>query len=273
MTVLPTVLITGASGNLGAKLCAHFSALGWSMRLLDIASHGDDAITTADLTAWDGNWVERFDKVDTVIHLAGRPSPRSSWESVVRYNFDMTQNVYEAAVRGRARRLIFASSNWVMAGHRFDLSPLRTDMPPCPVNPYGVSKLVGERLGRSYHERHGLEVICFRIGYCQEADNPPGRSMGMGKWGQSMWLSNRDLCHGMERAVLAENIGFKVLNLMSDNPGMRWDIATTSETIGYLPRDGAAPDLSDEMMAQEEEVRRMHAAMDELRERAAQYDT
>ena len=32
----------------------------------------------------------------------------------------------------------------------------------------------------------------------------------------------------MERAVLAEGVGFAVLNLMSDNPGMRWDIETTA---------------------------------------------
>jgi hypothetical protein len=49
----------------------------------------------------------------------------------------------------------------------------------------------------------------------------------------------------MERAVLAEGVGFAVLNLMSDNPGMRWDIETTKRTIGYAPLDGAAPSLTE----------------------------
>ena len=31
-----TVLITGAGGNIGTKLRAHFSALGWTLRLLDV---------------------------------------------------------------------------------------------------------------------------------------------------------------------------------------------------------------------------------------------
>jgi len=265
------VLITGASGNLGTKLRAHFATLGWSVRALDIT--GDDTITAADFTVWDSGWAAQFEGMDAIIHLAGRPSPRTSWEDVVRYNFDMTQNVYEAAARGGSRRLIFASSNWVMAGHRYDDSPLRTNMPPCPVNPYGVSKLVGERLGRSYHERDGLEVICFRIGYCQKGENLAGRTMGMGSWGQFMWLSNRDFCHGMERGVMAENIGFEVLNLMSDNPGMRWDIDTTRRVIGYTPQDGAAPNLSEEMRAQEAELTRMNAAMEDLRERSVQFDS
>jgi len=260
MNTPPTVLITGASGNLGTKLRAHFTALGWSLRLLDVGAEAGGA----DLTVWNEAWVAQFAGVDAVIHLAGRPSPHIPWEEAVRYNIDMTQNVFEAAVRGRARRLIFASSNWVMAGHRFDQSPLRTDMPPCPVNPYGVSKLIGERLGRSYHERHGLEVICFRIGYCQKAENLAGQSMGMGSWGQFMWLSNADMCHGMERGVLAEGVGFAVLNLMSDNPGMRWDIAATEAVLGWTAQDGAMPTLTPDIIAEEDTARQTRALQSRL---------
>jgi NAD+ dependent glucose-6-phosphate dehydrogenase len=266
----PTVLITGAAGNLGSKLRAHFTALGWTLRLIDVDSGGDPAITAADLSRWEDRWAALFAGVDAVIHFAGRPSPETSWEDAVRYNFDLTQNVYEAAARQGAKRLVFASSNWTMAGHRFAEGPLTTDMPPHPINPYGVSKLVGERLGRSYHERTGLEVICFRIGYTQRGENPPGASMRWGSWGQLMWLSNRDLCQAMERAVLAPNVGFAVLNLMSDNPGMRWDIETTKRAIGYAPQDGAAPVMSPEAVAQEANARRIHESAAQLQELAGQ---
>ena len=251
-----TVLITGAAGNLGQKLRAHFASLGWTLRLLDVDAN-DSAVTTADLSVWDDAWVRQFADVDAVIHLAGRPSPRTPWDEVVRYNFDLTHNVYEAAARQKAKRLVFASSNWVMAGHRFGEGPLTTSMEPSPVNPYGVSKLVGERLGRSYHERWGLSVICFRIGYCQRGENRHGRHMGWESWGQLMWLSDRDFCNAMERAVLAENVGFEVLNLMSDNPGMRWDIETTKHVIGYAPKDGEPADMTDEMRANEDVSRQL----------------
>jgi NAD+ dependent glucose-6-phosphate dehydrogenase len=46
-----------------------------------------------------------------------------------------------------------------------------------------------------------------------------------------------------------------VLNLMSDNPGMRWDIEETKKVIGYAPLDGHVAVLSDEMAEQEEMVR------------------
>ncbi len=261
-----TVLITGARGNIGTKLRAHFTSLGWSLRLLDVNAGGDSAVAAADLSKWDEAWVSQFAGVDAVIHLAGRPSPRTSWADAVTFNFDLTQNVYEACVRQGAKRLIFASSNWAVAGHRFDDLELTPDIEPRPVNAYGVSKLVGERLGRSYHERDGLSVICFRIGYLQRDDNQPGAHMGWGSWGQLMWLSNRDLCNAMERAVLAEGVGFAVLNLMSDNPGMRWDIETTKRTIGYAPRDGAAPVMSDAAKADEAAAREIALSTHELRE-------
>jgi hypothetical protein len=241
------VLITGAGGNLGTKLRAHFTALGWSTRLLDIDAHGDPAIQAADLAQWDDAWVARFAGVDAVIHLAGDPNSGASWASVQRLNIDLTANVYEAAAAQQVRRVVFASSNWVMAGHRSGTGPLTTDMAPYPVNPYGVSKLVGERMGRSIQARRGVSVICFRIGYVQRGENQPGPHMGWSTWGQAMWLSNRDLSQAMERAVLAEGVGFAVLNLMSDNPGMRWDIETTKRTIGYAPQDGAAPMLTEQI--------------------------
>jgi uronate dehydrogenase len=232
-----TVAITGARGNLGTKLRAHFAGLGWAVRLLDVASGGDAAIVEADLAAYDEAWARHLAGADAVVHLAGDPSPSASWASVQKLNIDLTHNVYEAAARHGAKRVIFASSNWTMAGHRFADFPLTTDREAAPVNAYGVSKLIGERIGRAFAEHRGVSSISFRIGYCQKGDNIPGPHMGWGSWGQLMWLSNRDLCQAMERAVLAEGVDFAVLNLMSDNPGMRWDIETTKRTIGYAPRD------------------------------------
>ena len=104
-----TVLITGAGGNIGTKLRAHFTGLGWTLRLLDVDARGDAAIAAADLAEWDEGWVAQFAGVDAVIHLAGDPSPRGSWSSMQRLNIDLTLNVYEAAVRQGAKRLIFAS--------------------------------------------------------------------------------------------------------------------------------------------------------------------
>jgi len=253
-----TVLITGAAGNIGRKLRAHFTSLGWTLRLLDITDGGDPAITLADLAQWNDSWAAQFKDVDAVVHLAGDPRPHAPWADIQRANIDLIMNVYEAAARGGAKRLIFASSNWTVAGHRFETTPLTTDIEPYPINPYGISKLIGERIGRSYSERWGLSVICFRIGYNQhDPGNLPGPQMGMGAWGQLMWLSDRDLCQGFEKAVLApDSLKFTVINLMSNNPGMRWDLTATEQAIGYVPQDGAPVQQTPAMAANTESAER-----------------
>jgi nucleoside-diphosphate-sugar epimerase len=259
-----TVAIAGAGGNLGAKLRHHFEALGWSLRLLDVADGGDPGIRVHDLARWDETWAAQLAGVDAVVLLAGDPQSSAPWPSVARLNLDLTLNVYEAAARGGAKRLIFASSNWTMAGHRFAAGELTTERAAEPVNPYGASKLFGERLGRSYSERWGMSVICFRIGYCQRGDNLPGPHMGWGEWGQQMWLSNRDLCQGFEKAVTAgDEVRFAVLNLMSANPGMRWDLEATRRAIGYVPLDGQTPEVTPEQRADAERAREARAAIEQ----------
>jgi nucleoside-diphosphate-sugar epimerase len=260
-----SVVITGATGNIGAKLRRHFELLGWTLRLLDVTDGGDPSVFKSDLAVWDDAWARQLADADAVILLAGDPHSDADWPSVVRLNLDLTLNVYEAAARYEAKRLIFASSNWTMAGHRFAGGGLPTDRDPYPINPYGASKLFGERLGRSYSERWGMSVICFRIGYCQHGENRPGRHMGWGEWGQAMWLSDRDLCHGFEKAVTApESVRFAVLNLMSANPGMRWDIETARRTIGYAPLDGQAPDVTQEQREGAQRSRELHQRREEI---------
>ncbi|MDX2027094.1 MAG: NAD(P)-dependent oxidoreductase [Alphaproteobacteria bacterium] len=235
-----TVLITGASGNLGRKLRLHFTALGWHLRLLDRRRKGDDVVTIANLAHDDESWMQHFVGVDAVVHLAADASPDAGWNSIIPNNMDATRNVLRAAQRHGVRRMVFASSNWVMAGYQFERMRLTADLPPRPAHPYGVSKLFGEQMG-AYAAQQGLSFIALRIGYCQHREgNRPGPHMEYGSWGQLMWLSDRDMCQGMERAVLAEGVDYAVLNLVSDNPGMPWDIGETRRVIGYTPQDGAA---------------------------------
>ena len=256
-----TVVITGAAGNIGGKLRAHFGSLGWTLRSLDVRAAPD--VQQADLLDADGTWVAALTAADAVIHLAGHPAPTGSWTQG-QQNIDTTANVLRAAREHGARRVIFASSNWVMAGYRFSSTRLSPDLPPHPLNPYGVSKLVGERMGRDVAAQ-GLSFIAFRIGWNQGTPgNQPGPHMRMGAWGQQMWLSDRDLCHGFERAVLADGVRFAVLNLMSDNPGMPWDLDTTRQTIGYSPRDGWTAVLDEDARRREDLARRSRALSADL---------
>jgi NAD+ dependent glucose-6-phosphate dehydrogenase len=112
-------------------------------------------------------------------------------------------------------------------------------MEPAPINPYGASKLFGERVGKIFAERYGVSFIAFRIGVCQRAnDNRHGPWIPFGHWGQQMWVSDRDLCRAFEHAIDDERIGFGVYNLVSNNPSMRWEIDTLRDELGFVPKDG-----------------------------------
>jgi uronate dehydrogenase len=238
-----TVLITGATGNIGTKLRRHLEAqAGYDLRLLCLNPGVDPQVQTADLSVWDEGWAQAFAGVDTVLHIAADPSPIASWARIQQLNLDLYFNVMAAAQQHGVRRVVFASSNFVVAGYRFRRDPLTAGMAPWPINAYGMSKLVGERLGKMFAERYGMSFIGFRIGVNQRRyENRFGPWIPFGGWGQEMWVSDRDLCTAFQAAIDDRTVSFGVYNLVSDNPGMRWDIEPLRRDLGFVPQDGALP--------------------------------
>lgn len=246
------VLITGAGGNLGKKLCNHLRGR-FELRLLDINPRGDNEIFQADLGVWDKAWVTLFHDVNTVIHLAADPNQFQTWSRLIRPNIDSVINVFSASVRSGVQRVVFASSNHVMGGYRNDQDteristyiPVRPGLrsvvkgKTCDSTPYSSLKLFGERLGKCYADIHGISFIAVRIGWVARGANlAKDIRYGHDEWSKMMWLSNRDFCHLMEQCIKAdESIGFAIVNGMSSNRGMRWDIQYTRELLGYKPQD------------------------------------
>lgn len=228
------VLITGATGNLGRKATAALRGHD-DVELVDI---GD-----ADLSTYDAEWVNAFEGVDVVLHLAGDPRPVATWQSALSLNVDLSLNVLRACKAGSVRRFVFASSNWVLGGYRFTDELLTPDTTPCPVNAYGVSKLAIERVGAAVAAGCQMSFLALRIGWCQPGENCPGPHMSFGRWGQELWLSNDDWAQAVQRACTAPFEGFAVLNVMSRVAGSRWDLTETERLIGYQPQSAHMPRL------------------------------
>ncbi len=252
MSQTPTILITGSAGNLGSKLRQHLEGR-YPLRLLDRPGVGDPASHGADLAVWDSSWTNLFSGVDVVVHLAADPTAQQSWPALVGPNVDALLNVFHSAVRAGVKRVVYASSNHVMGGYKDLAEPwlLTTSLPPRPgaryvvhgeqrdSSDYGSAKLFGERLGHHLAVAQSLSVIALRIGWVQPGAN---RSQDIpaerGDWFRLMWLSNRDYLQLMEKCILADPaIRFAVLNGMSANSGMRWDIEETRRLVGYEPQD------------------------------------
>ena len=252
MAADPTLVLTGARGNLGGKLAA---ALGthYTLRCLDLQGGGD--CIAADLGAFDDSWARHFKGAQAVLHFAGEPRPTAPWALVHRANIVATANVLRAARMHGIERVIFASTNQVMAGYRFSEKLVTTDMPPAPLNPYAVSKLFCEEAGRAFESETGISFIAFRIGNILPGENIPHPAMGIGIWGQQMWLSNRDFIAAAQAALVVPGVPFAILNLVSNNPGMRWDLAETRRVLGYSPKDGFAAHAAPEDVAEDQMAR------------------
>jgi NAD+ dependent glucose-6-phosphate dehydrogenase len=239
------VIVTGSTGNLGAKAVTALRKLGGFeiVRVGRNAGNEPDVIV-ADLARYDTGWARHFAGAEAVLHLAADPKPVADWPTVVPLNIDLSLNLFRAAEEGGVGRIIFASSNWVLGGYRFREDRLSDSLPPRPVNPYGASKLFIERYGLSFAERTGIGVLILRVGYCQPGENRPGPHMAFGRWGQEMWLGNQDWEQAVVKAVTSSFRGAAVLNIVSVNEGMRWDLERARAAIGYAPTERHRPSLS-----------------------------
>jgi NAD+ dependent glucose-6-phosphate dehydrogenase len=245
--------ITGVNGNLGGKLVAALRS-DCTLRCFDV--RGGQNAMAADLASYAESWARHLKGVDTVLHFAGESQPTASWADAQHGNIVATANVLRAARTYRVRRIVFASSNQVMGGYRFSDQVITTDLPPAPLNPYAVSKLFCEEAGRAFASETGISFIALRIGNIQPGENIPHRGMGLGLWGQLMWLSNRDFIDGVRSAIAVRDVPFAIVNLVSNNVGTPWDLTYTQRILGFKPQDGFTPDLSPEDKEEEDMARR-----------------
>jgi nucleoside-diphosphate-sugar epimerase len=107
---------------------------------------------------------------DAVVHVAAIPN---IWggpgERIVNVNVVGTWNVLQAAEEAGARRVILCSSDsvvgfTVMSGSMRgpDYAPVDAAHPLCATDPYALSKVLCERIGRAFVDRGRMEVIALR---------------------------------------------------------------------------------------------------------------
>lgn len=233
------VLVTGAAGNIGSYFAEHSHGK-YELRLMiregedgrALAGYGE--VVTGEL----GN-LERMKELcrgmDTVVHLAGDPSPSATWDSLLPNNIVGTSNAMVAAKSAGCRRLIYASSIHAVSGYPADVQ-VKTSEPVNPGDLYGVSKCFGEALGRYMAEQEGLSVIALRIGAFQPLETVESKG---GVALMDAFVSRRDLNQLIERSIDAENLQFAILQGLSNNRFKRLDISDARTLIGYEPQDDA----------------------------------
>jgi nucleoside-diphosphate-sugar epimerase len=225
----------------------------------------------------DQRWRAILNRVSAVVHFAAKnPYPEADWNDAT-VSLDMTHYVCQVAADSpTVQRLVFATSNHVMGRYKDaglqQPGQLNTDLDAgvgtlwntghadVDSTIYAVAKFAGERLCKTLGKRTKGQTsfACIRIGWCQPGDNRPETLSAAGTptetsdtnnpelehtnhWFKTMWLSNRDFLHLFTRAIEAESTnwpdGCVIVNGMSNNTGMVWDLGATRRYLGYNPQD------------------------------------
>jgi nucleoside-diphosphate-sugar epimerase len=146
------VLVTGASGNGGQAVCWALIRAGYTVRMADVFPPQTDDLKTAEFMRCDTRTpsdVHRaVEGMDAVVHLAAwhcAHKPPVSDDTIFAVNVDGTFHVLEACRREGIKSIVYASS---MAYGWWSV--------------YGVSKVIGEDLCKTYHQITGASIVMLR---------------------------------------------------------------------------------------------------------------
>ena len=256
------IWITGAAGRIGTILRKHWqgkhTVIGIDHHEYDplpgeeayVADIGSTELWTLLATKGSGGRVlegAKRGQYDTavpiaLVHLAAVTSDTADWVAIEQTNIRGTYNVFSLARQCGIRKVLFASSNHVTGGYealgignQSYEPPLVTITPEMPIRPdslYAVSKVTGEILG-SYFSRHGVPIICLRIGSVTDRDDPVENPRL-----RSTWLSHRDLCHLFDCCLTAD-VPYGIYYGVSNNTQRFWDISNAERELEYRPQDNA----------------------------------
>jgi UDP-glucose 4-epimerase len=168
------VAVTGGAGFIGSHLAIYLKEHGYKVTCIDNLSRAaKPAIKTLEkekipLIITDiretNKLLEIFKGADVVIHAAALISVEESIKDPLLYldnNATGTASVTKACIDASVRRLIYLSSAAVY-GEPIKL-PIDEGHPTNPLSPYGLSKLFGEEIIKTFSRLHPFDYIILRL--------------------------------------------------------------------------------------------------------------
>jgi UDP-glucose 4-epimerase len=179
-----TVLVTGGAGYVGSHVVKELQLAGIPCVVIDNLIHGHrDVVPGADLVVGDvGNVslvgrVIREYRVDAVMHFAAFAYVGESISDPLKYyrnNVAATIGLLTAMAETGVRRLVF-SSTCATYGMP-ETTPITESHPQRPINPYGATKLMVERILQDADAAYGLKSVVLR--YFNAAGADPSGTIG-----------------------------------------------------------------------------------------------
>ncbi len=172
------ILICGGAGYIGSHTNKLLSQQGYETVVFDNLVYGHrEAVKWGELVVGDLNDPTALKKLfdendfDAVMHFAAYAYVGESVENPEKYYFNNvvnTLNLLQAMKEHGCGRLIF-SSTCATYGEPESV-PITEEMPQNPINPYGATKLMVERIFKDYHKAYGLQFVVLRYFNAAGAD-------------------------------------------------------------------------------------------------------
>ena len=177
MSERPAILVTGGAGYIGSHCCRALAAAGYQPVVFDNFSTGHHNFVTGSLVTGDltdraalASAFARHDIV-AVMHFAASSLVGESMIDPRKYyynNLAGTLSLLDAMREADCNRLVFSSTGAVYGNA--DSSALPETYACAPINPYGASKWMIERVLADYRSAYGLGAFALRYFNASGAD-------------------------------------------------------------------------------------------------------
>jgi len=179
-----SILVTGGAGYIGSHMCKMLKAAGHRVVVIDNLSTGHREALWADECVI-GDLADRAmlarvfgsRRFDAVMHFSGSSQVGESVHAPGKYygnNVANSVQLLNAAVDGGVKAFVFSSSAAIFGEPEY--LPIDEEHPENPVNPYGMSKLMVERMLADYDRAYGLRHASLR--YFNAAGADPEGTLG-----------------------------------------------------------------------------------------------
>jgi len=184
-----SVLVTGGAGYIGSHAVLALKDAGWPVAVVDDLSNGSREAVPDDVPFYEGNIADSaliariFDEqqIEAIMHFAGSIVVPESVEHPLKYYANNTlasHALITAAVGAGVKHILFSSTAAVYGAP--DTVPIDEEDLKAPINPYGASKLMTERMLADTSAAHPFNFGALRYFNVAGADSK-GRAGQVGR--------------------------------------------------------------------------------------------
>lgn len=165
------IFVTGGAGYIGSICVEELLNAGHDVHVIDNLSEGHRAAVDERAEFIDGDLEDREKlhkmlgriRPDAVMHFAANALVGESMTNPTKYfhnNVANGINLIEGCVKAGVAKLVFSSTCSIFGMP--EQVPIVEETPKRPINPYGESKLMFEKILDWYQKLHGLSYVCLR---------------------------------------------------------------------------------------------------------------